>query len=64
MMKTFSDLGLRGTEWTQSSMALFESYSNPDSPREVRRIGWAARPVELQTLGRAVKRPWKELNKK
>jgi branched-chain amino acid transport system substrate-binding protein len=65
------------------TMALFKSYSNPDSPRgpisidpetrdivqneylrEVRRVGGQLANVELETVGRAVKDPWKEMNKK
>jgi branched-chain amino acid transport system substrate-binding protein len=67
----------------ERTMALFKSYTNPDSPRgpisidpetrdivqneylrEVRRVGGQLANVELETVGRAVKDPWKEMNKK
>jgi len=36
----------------------------PEYLREVRRVGGALANVEIETLGAAVKDPWKELNKK
>ena len=36
----------------------------PEYLREVRRVGGKLANVEIETLGAAVKDPWKELNKK
>ncbi|HEX9193547.1 MAG TPA: branched-chain amino acid ABC transporter substrate-binding protein, partial [Burkholderiales bacterium] len=36
----------------------------PEYLREVRRVGGALANVEIETLGTAVKDPWKELNQK